>query len=69
MKEDLCKHCGQGPIIDGSLEGVTFVPESRSKKLLTTGIYGLSLSVCSACGYVADIRMNIDALAKRLRDK
>ncbi len=60
--------CGsKEALVEGTLEGVSFEPTQEAKKLVARGVYGLTATVCPACGRIGDLRLNTEALKSVLK--
>ena len=62
-----CKHCPDVELVRGSLEGLSFVPERGKKKLMSSGVYGITAMVCPGCGRISDLALDTEALRKALK--
>jgi|GEM_PF-3563042 len=68
----LCNYCKKENVIEGVLEGVSFVPLREHKKTFSTGIYGINAFVCLSCGQLSHFSLDLDAfqkILKKVRDK
>ncbi len=65
----LCKKCGKANVVQGSIEGVSFVPIAESKRMFATGVYGIEATVCPECGDISELRLDTGALKKILKTK
>jgi hypothetical protein len=63
-KNMICKFCKDGELIEGTLEGVSFEPAMQSKKIFSKGVYGIRVLVCSNCGQLSDLKLDLEALKK-----
>lgn len=66
---DMCQYCKAGNLVDGTLEGVSFQPKSEAGKLLSSGIYGITVKACSNCGRLSALAIDPKNLQKLLRRK
>jgi hypothetical protein len=57
-----CPECGEVDGIEGSLEGVSFLPRRRKRKLFQKAAYGLRAIMCEKCGRCLDMRLSEGAL-------
>jgi hypothetical protein len=63
----ICNYCKKAELIGGTLEGVSFEPQSEHKKLFSSGIYSIKVMVCPSCGRLSDFALNVDALQKIIK--
>lgn len=63
----VCQSCKEGKLIEGTLEGVSFQPSSEGKKWLSSGVYGINATVCSNCGCISNVTVDVEALKKLLK--
>ena len=63
----LCDHCKKAELIEGTLEGVSFEPQSEHKKMLSSGVYGIKAMACPFCGSLSNFALNAEALKKILK--
>jgi ribosomal protein L37E len=70
MSEEIkCERCGKGSLVLGTLEGVSFVPVTNKRRLITKGIYGLTALACSECGWLTSFKVDPAALKKLVEGK
>jgi hypothetical protein len=62
-----CKFCKSTELVDGTLEGVSFVPMRQHRRRLASGVYGIKATVCVECGRISGLTIDVDALRKILR--
>jgi hypothetical protein len=62
-----CKHCTHVELVRGNLEGLSFIPERGRKKLISSGVYGVTAMVCPECGRISDLALDTKALRKALK--
>jgi hypothetical protein len=60
-----CEYCGKEGVVKGTLEAVSFVPETSKPKLMTKGVYGLCALACLECGRLSGLQLD-PAVLKRL---
>jgi hypothetical protein len=63
----LCDCCKKEDLIEGTLEGVSFKPQSEHKKILSSGVYGIKAMVCPSCGRLSNFALDAEALKKILK--
>ena len=63
----VCNYCKKEELIEGTLEGVSFKPQSEHKKVLSSGVYGIKAMACPSCGKLSDFSLNVEALKKILK--
>jgi hypothetical protein len=63
-EEGSCEHCGKTKLVKGTLEGVSFVPETVTSKWLAKGVYGIQAVACAECGRLSDFKLDADTLKK-----
>jgi hypothetical protein len=64
----LCEYCKEAEVIEGILEGVSFVPSSEQKKWLASGVYGIKAMVCPSCGRLYNFNVDIKSLKKIVKE-
>ncbi len=58
-----CEFCNkESEVVNGTLEGVSFVPETQDRKWIKTGICALETTVCADCGRILTIKVNKESL-------
>jgi hypothetical protein len=58
-----CEYCKNVCLIEGTLEGVSFMPLSEKKRWIKTGIYGIKTMVCPVCGRFSNFRSDNESIA------
>ena len=57
-----CRHCESINVLEGTLEGVSFLPSSKVKKFFATGLYGIKTTLCFECGKLNDLHFDQKAI-------
>jgi hypothetical protein len=60
----LCEHCGKAETIEGTLEGTSFVPLSKRKRWIASGVYGIRALACPGCGLLTSLSLDVESLRK-----
>ncbi len=65
----ICDICKKGELIDGILEGLSFVPSIFEKKIFSRGVYGIYVKVCTECGNLSNFSIDTEALNRIIKKK
>ena len=57
-----CDQCKNANLVEGRLEGVSFVPQKEHRKLFSSGVYGIKTLICLECGKLLELRMEDGAI-------
>ena len=60
----ICEKCKKTEVIEGTLAGVSFESTLQHKKWLSSGVYGIKAMVCSGCGHISNLSLDVEALKK-----
>jgi hypothetical protein len=56
-------------MVEGGLEGISFVPGQQEKRFFSSGVYGIRAVACTGCGYLSALTLDANALSKILSNK
>ena len=65
----ICNICKSSKVIEGTLEGISFIPTRENKKWFKSGVYGFKANVCQKCGCLSNISIDVRILQKIIREK
>ena len=63
----LCEYCKKAELIDGTLEGISFVPSFEHKKWFASGVYGIKAKACPECGRLTNFNVHVGSLKKMIK--
>lgn len=63
-----CERCG-ALMVEGVLEGISFVPDQNKKSVFASGVYGVRAVACTGCGCLSALTLDTNALLKMLSNK
>jgi hypothetical protein len=64
-----CPHCSGDQTVEGTLEGVSFLSQTRSKLFLRKRVYHLEGSLCIDCGYLTNLHFSKEEVKKHITQR